>query len=146
MLNLMLMHLMLNQSHQTLFMKYLPFVVLQLLQIAQPLLTLRDLMEAFASMNEDSDLMEMAKRMASRPNAAAGRLILGRMQIKRLQTLVYWVKDHDKCSLQAVPELWTQEVMLAAMARKESNHNLDKVDINIIDPGKCQTDASWDNW
>ena len=36
--------------------------------------------------------------------------------------------------------------MLAAMARKESEHNLDKVDINIIDPGKCQTDATLDNW
>ncbi len=36
--------------------------------------------------------------------------------------------------------------MIAAMARKESEHNLDKVDINVIDPGKCQTDAGWDNW
>ncbi|KAI2489358.1 hypothetical protein MHU86_25231 [Fragilaria crotonensis] len=68
------------------------------------------------------------------------------MQIKRLQALVYWVKDHDKRGLQAQPEMWTREVMLAAMARKESDHNLDKVDIDIIDPGKCQTDAGWDNW
>jgi len=101
-------------------------------------------MEAFASMNGDPDVTEMAKRMASRPNAAAGRVILGTMQITRLQALVYWVKDHDKCSLQAVPEMWTQEVMLAAMAREESEHNLDKVDIDIFDPGKCQTDAGWD--
>jgi hypothetical protein len=42
--------------------------------------------------------------------------------------------------------MWTREVMLAAMARKESEHNLDRVDINIIDPGKCQTYAGWDNW
>jgi hypothetical protein len=97
-------------------------------------------------MNGDPNVTEMAKQMASRPNAAAGRVILGTMQITRLQALVYWVKDHDKCSLQAVPEMWTQEVMLAAMAQKESEHNLDKVDINIIDPGKCQTDAGWDNW
>ena len=105
-----------------------------------------DSVEAFASMNGDSDVTEMAKRMASRPNAAAGRVILGTMQIKRLQALVYWVKDHDKRGLQAVPEMWTREVMMAAMARKESDHNLDKVDIDIIDPGKCQTDAGWDNW
>jgi hypothetical protein len=104
-----------------------------------------DSVEAFASMNGDSDVMEMAKRMASRPNAAAGRVILGTMQIKRLQALVYWVKDHNKRGLQAVPEMWTREVMMAAMARKESDHNLDKVDIGIIDPGKCQTDAGWDN-
>ena len=31
--------------------------------------------------------------------------------------------------------------MLAAMARKEFKHDLDKVDISIIDPGKCRTDA-----
>ena len=36
--------------------------------------------------------------------------------------------------------------MLAAMARKESDHHLDKVDIDIIHPGKCQTDTGWDNW
>jgi hypothetical protein len=49
-----------------------------------------DSVEAFASMNGDSsDITEMAKRMASRPNAAAGRVILGTMQIKRLQALVY---------------------------------------------------------
>jgi hypothetical protein len=42
--------------------------------------------------------------------------------------------------------MWTQEVMLAAMAREESEHNLDKVDIDIFDPGKCQTDAGWDKW
>jgi hypothetical protein len=69
------------------------------------------------------------------------------MQIKRLLALVFWVKDHDKLNLQAVPEMWTQEVtMLAAMARKESDLNPNKVDINIIEPGKCQTNAGWDNF
>jgi hypothetical protein len=58
-------------------------------------------------MNGDSDITEMAKRMPSRPNAAAGREILGMMQIKRLQALVYWVKGHDKRGLQAVPEMLT---------------------------------------
>ena len=105
-----------------------------------------DSMEAFASMNGDSDVTDMAKRMSSRPNAAAGRVILGTMQIKRLQALVYWVKDHDKRGLQAQPGMWTREVMAAAMARKESEHNLDKIDVDIINPGKCQTDAGWDNW
>jgi hypothetical protein len=39
-----------------------------------------DSVEAFASMNGDSDVTEMAKRIATRPNAAAGRFILRRMQ------------------------------------------------------------------
>jgi hypothetical protein len=75
-----------------------------------------DSVKACASMKGDSDITEIAKRMASRPNAAAGRLIIGTKQIKRLQASVYWVKDHDKRGLPAVPEMWTQEVMLAAMA------------------------------
>ncbi len=69
-----------------------------------------DSVEALASMNGDSDITEMAKRIATRPNAAAGRFILRTMQIKRLLALVFWVKDHDKRNLQAVPEMWTQEV------------------------------------
>jgi hypothetical protein len=44
-----------------------------------------DSISAFASMSGDSDVTEMAKRMASRPNIAAGRVILGTMHIKRLQ-------------------------------------------------------------
>jgi hypothetical protein len=68
-----------------------------------------DSVEASASMNGDSDAAEMAKRMTIRPNAAAGRLILGTMQIKRLQALVYWVKGHNKRGLQGVPEMWTEK-------------------------------------
>ena len=48
-----------------------------------------DLIAAFAAMSGDTDVTEMAKRMASRPNAAAGRVILGTIQIKRLQALVH---------------------------------------------------------
>ena len=102
---------------------------------------------AFASMSANPDVTEMAKRMASRPNAAAGREILGTMQIKRLQALVYWVKDYDRRELEAGPELWTTEVMNAAMERKESEYNYGNVDVDIFNPGKeCQTDFGWDNW
>jgi hypothetical protein len=38
-----------------------------------------DSVEAFASMNGNPDVTEMAKRMASRPNAAAGSGNLGTM-------------------------------------------------------------------
>ena len=52
---------------------------------------------AFASMSGDADVTEMAKRiMASRATIATGRVILGTMQIKRHQALVYWVKDYNK--------------------------------------------------
>ena len=43
----------------------------------------------------DSNITEMAKRMASRTQAE-GRVLLGTVVIKRLQTLVWWVRDHQK--------------------------------------------------
>ena len=47
--------------------------------------------EAFGALSGDADVTEMAKRMASR-TANVGRVILGTMQIKRIQALVFWVK------------------------------------------------------
>lgn len=68
------------------------------------------------------------------------------MQIKRLQALVYWVKDHEKRGLDIEPGTWTTAEMNAAMERKESEFNYGKIDVDIVDPGKCQTDVGWDNW
>ena len=99
--------------------------------------------DAFAALNGDSDVTEMAKRMAAR-TANVGRVILGTMQIKKIQTLVNWVKDHHKCNLDVDPHAWTEmEVIMAAMQRKESDKNFEKIDVDIIDPGKCQVDKGW---
>ena len=85
--------------------------------------------------------------MASRTNTAAGRVILGTLQIKRLQApLVFWVKDYDKREMEAAAELWTEDVMNNAMVHKEAEHNYGKIDVDITDPGKCQTDHGWDKW
>ena len=46
----------------------------------------------------DSDVNEMAKRMAS-CTVADGRVLLGTVVIKRLQTLVWWVRDRLKRGL-----------------------------------------------
>ena len=66
-----------------------------------------DSIAAFTCMGGDGDITEMAKRMALRPSVTAGRVVLGTMQIKKLQALVYWVKDYDRRGMQAAPELWT---------------------------------------
>jgi hypothetical protein len=105
-----------------------------------------DLIAAFTSMGGDGDITEMAKRMASRQSVAAGRVILGTMQIKKLQAHVYWVKDYDRRGMQAAPELWTVDEMHKTMECKESEYNYGKIDVDIIDPGKCQTNFGWDNW
>ena len=77
-----------------------------------------DSIAAFTSMGGDGDITEMAKHMALRPSVAAGRVILGTMQIKKLKALVYWVKDYDRGGMQAAPKLWTVDEMNEAMERK----------------------------
>jgi hypothetical protein len=46
-----------------------------------------DSIGAFATMNGDSDVSEMSKRMSTRPNVAAGRIILGTLQIESSKPL-----------------------------------------------------------
>jgi hypothetical protein len=105
-----------------------------------------DSLSAFTQWNRDSDIIEMAKRMAAWLSDA-GRVILGTIQIKRLQALIYWVKDHDKCGLVAQPDLcWDNKAMIKAMECKEAEYNFGQIDVGTIDPGKCRTDHDWDNW
>jgi hypothetical protein len=101
--------------------------------------------EAFGALSGDADVTEMAKRMASR-TANAGRVILGTMQIKRIQALVFWVKDHERRQMDIEPNAWNEEELRATLARKEADQNFEKLDIDIVDPGKCQTDFGWDAW
>ena len=102
-------------------------------------------LKEFANLNGDGDISDMAKRMAARPSAA-GRAILRTMHIKKLQALVYWVKDHDRRGLEADPSSWDEDTMAESMERKEAEHNFDKINVVLIDPGKCRTDHGWDNW
>ena len=81
-----------------------------------------DTIDAFATLNGDSDVTEMAKRMASR-TAAVGCVILGTMQIKKIQALVYWVKDHHRRNLDVDPDMWTEEEVIETIQRKEAEQN-----------------------
>jgi hypothetical protein len=73
----------------------------------------------FATLNGDFDVSAMAKRMAS-CMAAAGCVILGTMQITKIQASVFWVKDHHKRNLEVDPEMWTAEEVGATIQRKEA--------------------------
>jgi hypothetical protein len=50
----------------------------------------------------DTDVLEMAIRLASRTQAE-GRVYLGTVMVKRIQMLVWWVHDHQKCGLPDSP-------------------------------------------
>jgi hypothetical protein len=55
-------------------------------------------LEDLGILKKDTDVMEMAKRMASRTQAK-GRVLLGTVIIKRLQTLIWWIRDQQKWGL-----------------------------------------------
>ena len=56
-----------------------------------------DTLEDIAVMEEDRDVSEMAKRAAQR-TVADGRVLLGTVQIKRMQGLVWWLHDRIEAS------------------------------------------------
>ena len=84
-----------------------------------------DTMESFALLSGDTDVTEMAKRMASR-SVNGGRVILGTMHIKKIQALVFWVKDLAKRGITPDPDEWDVDEMAKAMEMKEASVNFDK--------------------
>ena len=60
--------------------------------------------------------------------------------------LCFLAKDHEKRQLDIDPEMWMPEELRGILACKEADHNFERIDIDIVDPGKCQTDFGWDAW
>jgi hypothetical protein len=79
--------------------------------------------EGFMSLDDlgvletDTDVTEMAKRMATRTQAE-GRVLLGTVVIKRLQTLVWWIRDQQKRGLALVAANFDAAVMNQAAEMK----------------------------
>jgi hypothetical protein len=55
-------------------------------------------LEDLGILKTNTDVSKMAKRMATLTQAE-GRVLLGTVVIKQLQTLVWWVRDQQKCGL-----------------------------------------------
>jgi hypothetical protein len=65
--------------------------------------------EAFGALSGDADVVsEVAKCMAPCTTNGA-RVILGTMQIKHIQALVFWVKDHERRQMESEPNNWNKE-------------------------------------
>ncbi len=97
---------------------------------------------AFTQLNGNSDITGMAKRMTAR-SAASERVILRAMQIKRLQALVHWVKDHTSAGSKPSRN---SGAMIKAMEPKEAERKYGKIDVGTINPGKRRTYNGWNNW
>ncbi len=45
-----------------------------------------------------------------------------------------------------VPKMWTKDEVINTIHCREAELNFEKVDVDLIDPGRCHADVSWDTW
>ena len=101
--------------------------------------------EGFASIEDlgiletDTDVSDMAKRMASWM-LAEGRVLLGTVIVKRLQMLVWWVRDHQKRGLEVDVVDWTTDTMQEAAQMKSLKCDLADKEPSVSDLGKFDPD------
>jgi hypothetical protein len=92
-------------------------------------------LEDLRVLETDTDVMEMAKRMASRTQAE-GRILLGTVIIKCLQMLVWWVRDHQIRGLALVAATFNIAIMNEAAEMKNLRRELSVKEPSISDLGK----------
>ena len=81
----------------------------------------------------------MAKRMVSRM-LAEGRVLLRTVVVKHLQTLVWWVQDHQKCGLDMNAADFTAEAMNEAAQMKSLKCKVADKESLVGDLGKFDPD------
>jgi hypothetical protein len=94
--------------------------------------------EGFTEMSDlgiletDGDVTEMANRMAKR-TVNDGRVTLGTVVIKHLQTLVWWIRDRQKRGLPLNAAEFTPEVLKEAAQMKTLRRELPDREPSIAD-------------
>ena len=83
-------------------------------------------------MEGDKDVLEMAKRLSTRA-ANNGRVLLGTVQIKRLQAVVWWVRDHQRRGLAPLAADFSVAVMNTSMTLKNVDKERGHLDASIKD-------------
>jgi hypothetical protein len=96
-------------------------------------------LEDLGVLEADDDVTEMAKRMATRTQAE-GRVLLGTVVIKRLQTLVWWVRDQQKHGLALVAANFDAAAMNQAAEMKNLRRELADKEPSVTDLGKFDPD------
>ena len=97
-----------------------------------------DNIEDLGVLEGDKDVLEMAKRLASR--ATNARVMLGTVQIKRLQALVWWARDHQRRGLALVANNFDVAAMNAGMTSKSVEKEQSHTDASIKDLIKFNPD------
>jgi hypothetical protein len=87
----------------------------------------------------DANVSKMAKRMTTRTQAE-GHVLLGTVVIKRLQTLIWWIRDHQKCGLTLSAANFNVAAMNAASEMKTLMHKCLDKEPSLMDLGKFDPD------
>jgi hypothetical protein len=95
----------------------------------------RSLLADLGVLETNTDVTEMAKRMATRTQNE-GRVLLGTVIIKRLQTLVWWIRDQQKHGLALSAANFNVEMMNQAAEMKSLRNELADKEPSITDLGK----------
>jgi hypothetical protein len=90
-------------------------------------------------MEGNKDVIEMAKPMSS-CTAGEGRINLGTAQIKRLQALIWWVRDNQKRGVDLVAAGLTVAEMNEAMIHKSIEKECGSKEASIKDSSKFDPD------
>jgi len=96
-------------------------------------------LEDLGILEDDKDVIEMAKRMASR-NQNQGRVILSTVTIKRLQALIWWIRDRQKLNLPLNAAEFTPAVLADAVERKIIQRKQADAEITTRDLAKFEPD------
>ena len=86
----------------------------------------------FGILETDTDIVDMAKRMASR-TVNEGRVNLGTIQIKNIQALVWWVKDRQKRRQPLDAAEFDKAALLGAGVSKQVEKGRAKGDTSVKD-------------
>jgi hypothetical protein len=87
----------------------------------------------------NTDITEMAEKVASHTQAE-GRVLLGTVVIKRLQTLVWWIRDHQKRGLPLNANEFTVKTMASAAEMKTLRREMTDSEPSVKDLGKFDPD------
>ena len=96
--------------------------------------TLRDI----GIMETDADVADMAKRLASRPQAS--RVNLGTVQIKRIQALVWWIHDCQKHLIALDVNNFTPDTLERAIENKRIQKEQASAEVTTKDLSKFDPD------
>jgi hypothetical protein len=92
-------------------------------------------LEDLGILETETDVSDMAKRLVSRMQAE-GRVYLGPVVVKRLQTLVWWVRNHQKRGLAVNAADFTIQAMNQAAEMKGLKREMADKEPPVSDLGK----------